>query len=223
MIESIHCACSPPPDSIRSSSALPRITDSGPRISWTMPGQQPADLRELLVEHRQAGHLAELDQPADPPEDDLARRVLQHVVVGPGLQPGDDVGIVVPDGQHQDRDIGDLPVGPDRPADVQPAHVRQVDVEDDDMRPDPAGLLERLYALGDLVDRISGAAEDGPQQGPIGCIIIDDQDATAHRPRPSQGLGARAEGSESTGQYGSLPIRPPVRGHSWPMIARRPP
>ena len=38
MIESIHWACSSPAvASIRSSSALPRITDNGPRISCTIP------------------------------------------------------------------------------------------------------------------------------------------------------------------------------------------
>ena len=102
--------------------------------------------------------------------------VLGDIVVGPGFQPGEDVGVIVPDGQHQDRHAGDLAVGADRPADFQAAHVGQIDVENDDVRPDLAGLLGRIAALGDLVNCVAGPAEDGSEQGAIRRAVIDDQD-----------------------------------------------
>ena len=42
--------------------------------------------------------------------------------------------------------------------------------------------------LGDLVDRIAGSGQDGPQQGAIGRVIVNDQDGTTHR-RMLRGLG----------------------------------
>ena len=75
------------------------------------PGQQSAHLRELLIEHRQAGHLAELDQATNSPEDDLPGRVLDDVIVGPYLKPAT-TSVSSPHRQHQDRD-GDLAVSSD--------------------------------------------------------------------------------------------------------------
>ena len=139
-------------------------------------GQQTADLHELLIEHRHAGHLAKLDQAAHATQHDGAGGILGDVVVGPGFEARQNVGIVVADRQHQDRHTGDLAVGANRAADLEPAHVGQVDVEDDDVRPHFPGLVDRFSALGNLVNRVAGPTEDGSKQGAIRRAIIDDQD-----------------------------------------------
>ncbi len=62
-------------------------------------GQKAADLDELLIEHRHAGHLAKLNQAAHPAEHDGAGRIFGDIVVSPGFETGENVGIVVADGQ----------------------------------------------------------------------------------------------------------------------------
>ncbi len=143
--------------------------------------QQPTDLGELLVEHRQAGHLAELDQAAHPAEYQRRGGILGDVIVGPRLHPREDIGVVMPHGEHQDRDRGRLGISPKIPADVESGHVGEVDIEYHDMRPNLTGLPRCLAALGHFIDRVSGTGEDRSQQGTIRCVIVDDQDGTTHR------------------------------------------
>ena len=66
------------------------------------PGQQSADLRQLLVEHGQSGHLPELDQATDPAQDDRPGGILGHVIVRTRLDSGQDIRVIVTYGQHQD-------------------------------------------------------------------------------------------------------------------------
>ena len=88
------------------------------------------------------------------------RLVLGEIIVGAGFEAGEDVLVVPLDRQHQDRQARADRVGPDRPADGVAVGVGQVHVEDHDMRPDLAGLGDRVEAPGKLVDREPGAAED---------------------------------------------------------------
>ena len=53
----------------------------------------------------------------------------------------DDIRIVVPHRQHQDRDAGEFAVGPHSLTNFQTADIRKVDIEDDHMRADGASLL----------------------------------------------------------------------------------
>ena len=59
------------------------------------PGQETAHLDELPVEHGQADQMPVLDQPPHPGQDQFRRRILGHVVVRPGIQPGEHVRVVV--------------------------------------------------------------------------------------------------------------------------------
>ena len=88
--------------------------------------------------------LAVADQPLDAGQDQLRGRVLGHVVVGPGLQPGEHVGVVMPHGEHQHRDARRRAVGAESPADLEAVEVGEVHVKDDDVRPSLLGLRDRL-------------------------------------------------------------------------------
>ena len=158
--------------------------------------QQPADPHEVLVQDRDGRQLPELDEVADPREDDLGGRVLGDVVVGAGLQSGEDVGVVVPHREHQHRHARDVGAGPERPADRVPVGVRQVDVEDDDVRPDLPHLRHRVPAAANLVHLVAGPAQDRPEEGAVGRAVVDDQDGTHQR----QLLSSRAR------------VRPAIRG-----------
>src|SRR5204862_1274500 len=87
--------------------------------------------------------------------DELARvERLRHVVVGADLEADDLVDVLVPRGQHQDRDIRLLT---DAAADLDPVDVREHEIEDDQR-----GLLaldsgQRVRAVpdgGDVVARV---------------------------------------------------------------------
>jgi hypothetical protein len=56
---------------------------------------------------------------------------LRHVVVGAGVQPDDEVHLVRASGQHEHR--RGQPLVADRPGDVEPVHVRQAEVEHDEV------------------------------------------------------------------------------------------
>ena len=154
----------------------------GPANFVDDPGQKTADLNKLLIEHRHAGHLAKLNQTAHPPQHDGSGRVFGDIVIGPGFQPGQDVGIVVPHGQHQDGHAVDLAVGANGAADGKAVHIGQVHIENDDVRPDLPGLLDGFPPFVYLEDRVAGPAEDRSKQGAIRRAIIDDQDGTHQIP-----------------------------------------
>ena len=64
------------------------------------PREQSPNLHEMLIEDGHRGELTELNQPANASENDLGRGILGDVIVGSGFKAGDDVGVIIPDGQH---------------------------------------------------------------------------------------------------------------------------
>src|SRR5262249_15551057 len=94
-------------------------------------GENTANLDELLVQHRHAGHLAKLNQAAHPAQNNRAGRILGDVVVSPCFQASQYVRVVVANREHQDGQAGDLPVIADSAADLQAVHVGKVHVQND--------------------------------------------------------------------------------------------
>ncbi len=141
-----------------------RTSDHGERPANLVhdSGQEATNLHELLVQHRQPGHLAKLNEPPHATKHDCAGGILGDVVVGPRFQAREDVGIVVANCQHQDGNARDLVVGANRAADLEPAHVRQVHVQDDDVRAHFTCLRKRLATLRHFINRVATPTKDGP-------------------------------------------------------------
>ena len=98
---------------------------------------------------------------------------LGQVVVGPQLQTHDLVGHLVSGRQHDDRDLALLP---DLAADREAVHVRQHDVEHDQVGLGLAEPGQRLGAVADGLDLIAlaGQVEPGELQDVI--LVVDHQD-----------------------------------------------
>src|SRR5581483_9624575 len=80
-------------------------------------------------------------------------------------------------GQHQDRGRG---AGADLPADVEPVHVRQAEVEDDGI--EGLAVLQRQpgRALGGGGDAEAGPVEIGLDHLGEARVVLDEQDAIGH-------------------------------------------
>ena len=97
---------------------------------------------------RQADQLPVVDQPLHAGQDQLRGGVLGHVVVGTCLEAREHVCCRHADREHKHRDARKLPVARRVPADVQAIQVRQVHIQDDDVRPDLDRLLAPCRILG---------------------------------------------------------------------------
>src|SRR4051795_7058626 len=105
--------------------------------------------------------------------DELTRvEGLRQIVVGADLEPDDLVDVLVTRGQHQDRDVGALA---DPPADLEPVHVRQHQVEHDQAGLLLGDLLERLLAGPDRADPVARVLQVERDEGRDRGLVLDDQ------------------------------------------------
>ena len=110
--------------------------------------------------------------------DQLARvERLREVVVGADLEADDLVDVVVARRQHQDRHRARRA---HVAADLEPVHVGQVEVEQDQRRARADGLLLRLRAVDGAVDRVAGLLEIGADEARDVGFVLDDEDALGH-------------------------------------------
>ena len=102
---------------------------------------------------------------------------LGDVVVGPGVEPDDHVHLVGARGEDED---GDAPaVGADLAGDVEPVHVRQPQVEDDEVGPLDVG--ERLAPCGRGEHLVPFAAE-GAGEGFRDRGVVFNEENSSHAP-----------------------------------------
>jgi hypothetical protein len=94
-----------------------------------------------------------------PREELLQAEGLDDVVGGAPLQPGEDVALLAPRGQHDHRDRAERWIGLEAREDREPVQHRHHHVEDDDVR----GLAGRLgrgrFAVHDPDDLVPGVGE----------------------------------------------------------------
>ena len=169
------------------------------------PREESSHLDEMLVQDGDRRELSELDQPAHPRQDDRRDGVLGDVVVGPGLQAGEDVGVVVANREHQHGDAGGLGVGLERAADVVADQVGKVHVEHDRVRTNLLRPRDGLAPARSFVDAKPCASQDRPKEHAIRRAVVHDQNG-AH-PLP---LSACSRRSRSVGETGRS-----LRPNSW--------
>jgi hypothetical protein len=101
----------------------------------------------------------------------------RHVVVGPGFQPGNHVEAGLLRCDDDDRDVAGLA---DRPADVEPAVVGQLQVHEHERRLDlreagqPVGRVRRLRDVVPLI------LEDHTQHEPHVVVVLDGEQTCVH-------------------------------------------
>src|SRR5918995_2279768 len=129
---------------------------------------------------------------------------LRHVVVRADLEPDDLVHVLVAGGEHQDRDVPALP----QPArQIDPVHVGEHEVEQDQGDRGRLELLDRLRARGGRSHLVPGVLEIQRDERRDRRLVLDDQD----------GLGAACGHS-----YGSVAPRPNVSPVSGSDLNRPP-
>jgi hypothetical protein len=113
--------------------------------------------------------------------DELTRiERLRQVVVRADLEPDDLVDVLVARREHQDRDVGALA---DAAADLDPVHVRQVQVEHDQGRHLGGDRVERPRAGADRADAVAGVLEVERDERGDRLLVLDDEHGlrlTAH-------------------------------------------
>ena len=102
---------------------------------------------------------------------------LREVVVGAGLEAGDDVVGVGPGGDHDDRDVARAP---DRPAHLEAVDAREHDVDEHDVGRVAVERLERVLAGLGLLDLPALVLEGHLDRGADALVVLDGQDARAH-------------------------------------------
>ena len=101
-----------------------------------------------------------------------------HVVVGADLEPGDAVGLLVARGQHHDRNRR---AGADPAADVEAVLPRQADVEDDEPRPDPVEVEQRVLARAGPRDPVAALLQIGADERADRLLVLDEQELRPRR------------------------------------------
>ena len=114
--------------------------------------------------------------------DELARvERLRQVVVGADLEPDDLVDVLVARGEHDDRHVGALA---DAAADLDPVHVGQVEVEDDQRRHLGGDRVQRPGARADRPHAVAGVLQVERDERRDRLLVLDDE----HRGRAAHGF-----------------------------------
>jgi hypothetical protein len=88
------------------------------------------------------------DRYPDPRHELAGAERLAHVIVGTGVEGRDLVVLLAPGREHDDGDSAPLPQATD---DLEPVHVRQAEVDDDDVREPRADFYQAVGARRGLV------------------------------------------------------------------------
>ena len=115
---------------------------------------------------------------------------LDQVVVGAGVEAGDDVELLVARGEDQDREVG--PRGAQPPADVDAVDVGQPEVEDDEADA-LVGGGERRAPARDAAHRVALAVEHAREARGDRLVVLDD--AGCRRRSCDRSVRARTAGS----------------------------
>ena len=129
--------------------------------------------------------------------DQLARvEGLRHVVIGADLEADDAVDVVAAGGEDDDGDVAGLA---ELLADGEAVHLGHHDVEDDEVRADGLGLLERLLAVvgGFDAEALVVQVEAGKLNDVL--LVIDNEDGSRHAYQPSCNPPGHYKGSEQAG------------------------
>ena len=184
---------------------------SGPRISWTIPATSRPTCTSCSLSTAIVASWRYWTSRRTLARMISARVVLGDVIVGPGLEAGQDVVVVALTVSIRTGRPAQTRVGPDRPADRMAVGVRQIHVEDDRVRPDLARLGQGLAPARRLMDRDTGPAEDRPEQGPVRRAVVDDAaPRSSHSPAPREDTPANCHAD-------SRPLRPLI-----PRLLARP-
>ena len=98
---------------------------------------------------------------------------LRQIVVGADLETDDLVDVLVPGGQHQDRDVRALAHAA---ADLEAVHVGQVEVEDDQRGLLGRDRVERGAAGADGLHDVAGVLQIEGDERRDRRLVLDDQD-----------------------------------------------
>ena len=111
------------------------------------------------------------------PQDELAQvERLRDVVVGTELEPHDAIDRLLARGQHDDGQARRSLVPLQPPADLDAVHVREHEVEENQIERLGRDLLQRLHAVLREHDPISRSLERAVEQAPQIGLVLDDQD-----------------------------------------------
>ena len=135
---------------------------------------------------------------------------LHQVVVGPHLEPEHAVHLVRPGRHNDDGHVGRGGLAPEHPADLQPVHARQVQVEEHEVGPAPHRLQPLLARAGDLdlephfLELIADGLRDV-------AVVLDEHDSP---PAVRRGGGGADAASQTFSLHSSTPhpIPPHVGG-----------
>ena len=184
------------------------------------------DLERPEVERRGLGLVggAPPQRGAQPGEDLLHPERLGHVVVGPGVERRDLVGLPVADGQDDHGHVGERADASDHLGAVE---VRQAEVQEDEVERGLRRRDDRLLTVRRGPHLVAVGLEAGPQRAPDLRFVVDHEHA-GHAPRsvapraastersgpPSPGVGPSNAGSSNTTDTPpvgapSIRIRPP--------------
>ncbi len=132
-----------------------------------------AAVDQLVAATGQVGRRRTPEKRADATSELADRERLRDVVVRAELETEDLVELVVAGGQHDDRD-GALRA--QAPADLEPVHSRQHDVEDDEVDVLLAKAAERLVPIPRLDDAVPIPLEWIREQGLDGVLVVHEED-----------------------------------------------
>ena len=142
-------------------------------------------------DRRPARKTAETPQDRTDPGHDFARlERLRNVVVGAELESGDAVDDIVAGGQHQDADV--RPFGSKRPQYIEAGPAGQHHVENQQVQPVVAAVVERGFAVGRLDDLVALPFEVGADHGPDMRFVVGDENFGSHGGNDS-GVGPGAK------------------------------
>jgi hypothetical protein len=115
---------------------------------------------------------------------------LAHVIVGAGIERGDLVPLLAAGGEDDDRHCRPFA----QPADHREAvHVRQAEVDDDDLRLARGGFDEARGAGLGLEETVALTGEGGAQKAAdLGLVLDEDDDGLRHRRAPAAAGSPRA-------------------------------
>ena len=118
-------------------------------------------------------------QGADARRELLGRERLGEVVVGPGLEAGDDVvGVVA----RRDHDDGDVARAAQRAAQLEPVDAREHDVDEHDVGHLLGERLDRLLAGARPLDRPTLVLERQLDRFADPLVVFNGQDSCSHAP-----------------------------------------
>ena len=102
---------------------------------------------------------------------------LGEILVGPGLEPGDDVFRVGHRRHQNDRDERRTLLFLERAADLDTVDLRHHDVEQDQIGLRLMGHRQSLFAVSGGDDLIAIGRQAGPHDPKVGGVVVSDQDA----------------------------------------------